>query len=102
MKTATTLTVGRKKLSFSNLDKVLYPKTGFTKGDLISFYAEVGPPLLPHLARRALTLKRYPSRVAQPFFYEKRCPPHQPHLVQTAAHPRPPQGTIHSPVLHPP
>ena len=67
----------------SNLDKVLYPATGFTKGDVINYYVQVSPVLLPHLKGRALTLKRYPNGVDKPFFYEKTCPSHRPAWVKT-------------------
>src|SRR6201988_4291172 len=78
------LIVGGKKLSVSNLDKVLYPKTGFTKGELIDYYIRIAPVLLPHLKDRPLTLKRYPDGVEGQFFYEKNCPSHRPSWVQTA------------------
>ena len=72
-------------LQLSNLDKVLYPKAGFTKGDLIDYYARIAPVLLPHLHDRPLTLKRYPDGVEGKHFYEKQCPSHRPDWVQTAA-----------------
>jgi bifunctional non-homologous end joining protein LigD len=70
-------------LRLTNLDKVLYPSAGFTKGDLIRFYMDVAPALLPHLRDRPLTLKRYPDGVAGEFFYEKQSPRHRPEWVQT-------------------
>ncbi len=70
-------------LKLTNLDKVLYPKTGFTKADLVAYYAAVAPVLLPQLHDRPLTLKRYPDGVEREFFYEKRSPPHRPDWVQT-------------------
>jgi bifunctional non-homologous end joining protein LigD len=72
-------------LRLSNRDKVLYPQTGFTKGQLIDYYAAIAPFVLPHLAGRPLTLKRYPDGVEGKHFYEKRCPTHRPAWVQTAA-----------------
>ena len=60
----------------------MYPQSGFTKGDLIDYYAAVAPVLLPHLAGRPLTLKRYPDGVEGEYFYEKRCPPHRPDWVR--------------------
>jgi bifunctional non-homologous end joining protein LigD len=72
-------------LKITNWDKVLYPKVGFTKGDLISYYARVADAVLPHLRDRPLTLKRYPDGVEGPHFYEKQCPSHRPEWVQTAA-----------------
>jgi bifunctional non-homologous end joining protein LigD len=77
--------VGDKVLSLSNLDKVLYPRAGFTKGAVIDYYTRIAPVLLPHLRARPLTLKRYPNGVDAPFFYEKRCPSHRPPWVRTAA-----------------
>ena len=73
-----------KKLSVSNLHKVLYPKVGFTKGHVIDYYIRVAPALLPHLKDRPLTMKRYPDGVGGEFFYEKNCPSHRPKWVQTA------------------
>jgi bifunctional non-homologous end joining protein LigD len=72
-------------LRLSNREKVLYPQSGFTKGQLIDYYAAVAPVLLGHLEGRPLTLKRYPDGVQGEYFYEKRCPAHRPEWVQTAA-----------------
>jgi bifunctional non-homologous end joining protein LigD len=77
------LTDGR-RLKISNWDKVLYPKAGFTKGDLVTFYARIAPILVPHLRDRPLTLKRYPNGVEEQYFYEKQSPSHRPDWVQTA------------------
>ncbi len=71
-------------LSLSNLEKVLYPETGFTKGQVIDYYVRVAPMLLPHLAGRPLTVKRYPDGVGETFFYEKNCPRRHPEWVATA------------------
>jgi bifunctional non-homologous end joining protein LigD len=78
------LAVDGKTLNVTNLDKVLYPETGFTKGDLINYYIRVSPVLLPHLKDRPITLKRYPDGVEGPYFYEKKCPSHRPPWVRTA------------------
>src|SRR5213080_2849090 len=78
------LIVEDRKIQVSNLDKVLYPKVGFTKGHVIDYYIQVGPVLLPHLKDRPLTMKRYPDGVEGEFFYEKNCPSHRPKWVQTA------------------
>ncbi len=77
------LTEGR-RLKLSNWDKTLFPQAGFTKGDLISYYAQVAAVLLPHLHDRPLTLKRYPNGVDAPYFYEKQSPSHRPEWVATA------------------
>src|SRR5467141_4409631 len=78
------LVVEGKTLSVSNLDKVLYPKAGFAKGQVIDYYIRIAPILLPHLRDRPLTMKRYPDGVEGEFFYEKNCPSHRPKWVQTA------------------
>lgn len=74
-----------RQLQLSNLDKVLYPEAGFTKGQVIDYYVRVAPALLPHLHNRPLTMKRYPNGVSGQFFYEKNCPSHRPDWVQTAS-----------------
>ena len=79
------LKVSGRSVAVTNLDKVLYPDAGFTKADVIDYYVKVAPALLPHLKDRALTLKRYPNGVAQPFFYEKEAPAHRPSWVKTGA-----------------
>jgi bifunctional non-homologous end joining protein LigD len=80
----TPVKVGRQEVRLSNLDKVLYPEAGFTKGQMIDYYRRIAPVLLPHLRGRALTLKRYPNGVEGKFFYEKQCPAHRPDWVDTA------------------
>ena len=76
--------VDGRELRITNWDKVLFPETGFTKGDLIAFYTRIAPAVLPHLFDRPLTLKRYPNGVESPYFYEKQSPSHRPDWVQTA------------------
>jgi bifunctional non-homologous end joining protein LigD len=78
------LVVEDRNIQVSNLDKVLYPKVGFTKGQVIDYYIRIAPVLLPHLRDRPLTMKRYPDGVDGQFFYEKNCPSHRPKWVQTA------------------
>ena len=77
--------IGGRTLSLSNVDKVMYPAVRFTKGQVIDYYARIGPTVLPHLRDRPLTLKRYPDGVDGQFFYEKQSPSHRPAWVQTAA-----------------
>jgi bifunctional non-homologous end joining protein LigD len=77
------LRIGNRHLEVSNLDKVFYPDTGFTKGDVIAYYRDVSKVVLPYLKGRPVTLKRYPDGVNGNFFYEKRCPPHRPEWVGT-------------------
>jgi len=83
-KSTSSIEIQGRKLSVSNLDKVLYPADGFTKAQLIDYYMRIAPVLLPHLRGRALTMKRYPNGVGGMFFYEKNCPKHRPDWVQTA------------------
>jgi bifunctional non-homologous end joining protein LigD len=83
-KRESSLNINGKTVPVSNLDKVFYPETGFTKGQIIDYYIRVSPVLLPHLKDRPLTLKRYPDGVEGAFFYEKRCPSYRPEWVQTA------------------
>ncbi len=78
------LIVEGKKLPVSNLNKILYPKAGFSKGQVIDYYIRIAPVLLPHLKDRPLTMKRYPNGVEAEFFYEKNCPAHRPKWVKTA------------------
>jgi len=71
-------------LKLTNLDKVLYPNARFTKGQVIDYYAHIAPVLVPHLAGKPLTLKRYPNGVDQQFFFEKNATKHRPDWVKTA------------------
>jgi bifunctional non-homologous end joining protein LigD len=79
-----TIEVEGRQIRLSNLEKVLYPKAGFTKGQVIDYYVRVAPVLLPHLSGRPLTLKRYPEGVEGFHFYEKNCPSFRPEWMQTA------------------
>lgn len=72
------------RVALRNLDKVLYP-SGFTKGDVVAYYRAVAPAMVPHLAGRALTLRRFPDGVDGESFYEKRCPAHRPAWMPTVA-----------------
>jgi bifunctional non-homologous end joining protein LigD len=80
----TTVDIEGRHLKLSNLDKVLYPEAGFTKGQVVDYYVRIAPVLLPHLRGRPLTMKRYPNGVGGMFFYEKNCPSHRPDWVKTA------------------
>src|SRR5436190_19873797 len=75
--------VGGRQLKLSNLDKVLYPEAGFTKGQVIDYYTRMAAVLVPHLQGRPVTLKRSPNGVDGQFFYEKNCPKHRPPWVAT-------------------
>jgi bifunctional non-homologous end joining protein LigD len=76
--------IGGRQLKLTNLEKVLYPRAGFTKADVIDYYARIAPYMLPHLKNRPITLKRFPDGVEAGFFYEKQCPVHRPDWVHIA------------------
>src|SRR5256885_14006519 len=94
--------VDGRTLSLSNLDKVLYPEVGFTKGEVLDYYTRIAPVLLPHLVDRALTFKRYPDGVDGQFFFAKNAPAGTPDWVRTVELPSPGstknRETIHYPV----
>jgi len=83
MASAREIVLGGRRLRLTNLDKVLYPACGFTKGQVIDYYTRIAAVLLPHLKNRPLTLKRYPNGVEGKFFYEKQAPSHRPDWVKT-------------------
>jgi bifunctional non-homologous end joining protein LigD len=85
MSAPTIVDVQGRKLKLTNLDKVLYPTTGFTKGEIVDYYVRIAPVLVPHLAGRPLTMKRYPGGVGedQEYFFEKNAPMHRPDWVKT-------------------
>ncbi|WP_430781097.1 non-homologous end-joining DNA ligase [Actinoplanes sp. G11-F43] len=68
------VTIGDREVEISNLDKVMYPSTGFTKGEVIDYYTRIAPVMLPHLAGRPVTRIRYPDGVDAPHFFEKNKP----------------------------
>ena len=77
--------VDGRELKLTNLDKVLYPATGFSKGEVVDYYAKVADAIVPHLSGRAVTLRRFPEGVddLDAAFFEKRCPKHRPEWVET-------------------
>ena len=83
MATSTRTTIAGRELSVSNLVKVLFPQSGFTKGHLIDYYVRVGPVMLPHLRERPLTMKRFPDGVEGKSFFEKHIPSHAPEWVRS-------------------
>jgi bifunctional non-homologous end joining protein LigD len=92
--TRTVVEVEGRRLALSNLDKVLYPETGFTKAEVIDYYARIAPVMVPHLAGRGVTLRRFPDGVAGHSFYEKRCASHRPPWVGTVPGPGDRRGGI--------
>jgi bifunctional non-homologous end joining protein LigD len=81
--------VDGRELSLSNLTKVLYPEDGFTKGEVIDYYRQVAPVMLPAIENRPATRKRYPNGVDAGFFFEKNAPSHTPEWVRTVTLPSP-------------
>lgn len=80
--------VDGRQLKLSNLSKVLYPETGFTKGDVIDYYARIADAMVPHLTDRPVTFVRFPNGVEESSFFEKHAPSHSPEWVRREAVPR--------------
>jgi bifunctional non-homologous end joining protein LigD len=78
------VTVDGRTLTLTNLAKVLYPETGFTKAEVLDYYQRIAPVLLPHIADRPLTLKRYPEGVDGEAFFQKHVTEHRPAWIRTA------------------
>ncbi len=76
--------VDGRTLTLTNLAKVMYPDTGFTKAEVLDYYQRVAPALLPHIAGRPLTLKRYPDGVDGQAFFNKHVTEHRPDWIRTA------------------
>ncbi len=87
-----TMVAGR-ELTLSNLDKVMYPRSGFTKGQLIEYYSLIAPVMLPHLKDRPLTMKRYPDGIGGQSFFEKHVPSHAPEWLRHVSVPSSDHGT---------
>ncbi len=87
MATSRQVEVEGRELKLTNLDKVLYPSAGFTKGEMVDYYAKVAAAMVPHLSGRAVTLRRFPEGVddLDSAFFEKRCPKHRPKWVKTTS-----------------
>jgi bifunctional non-homologous end joining protein LigD len=79
------LDVGGRRVRLTNLDKVFFPEIGATKRDLLQYYADVAPVLLPHVRERAMVMKRYPDGAAGDFFFMKRAPSPRPAWIATCA-----------------
>ena len=74
---------GEREIRLSNLDKIYWPDDGYTKGDLLNYYFNISPVMLPHLEERPLTLKRMPDGINGPHFYEKNAQRHTPEWMPT-------------------
>lgn len=79
-----TVEIDGRSVKLTNLDKVLYPDDGFTKGEILDYYARIAPVMLPHLAGRPVTFIRYPDGVDTPGFFAKHAPAHRPSWIRTA------------------
>jgi len=90
----THVSIGDRTLTLTNLDKVLYPEVGFTKGEVIDYYARIAPVLLTHSSDRCVTFRRFPNGVDDKSFFEKRCPKHRPDWVDTAIGPGDRNGEV--------
>lgn len=88
-----------RELTLSNLDKVMYPETGFTKGQVIDYYKAIAPYILPHIKDRPITMKRFPNGIAGEHFYEKDAPSHTPTWVKTFQIPRSSENSVINYVL---
>jgi bifunctional non-homologous end joining protein LigD len=77
-------TVEGRPLKIANLDRVLYPKAGTRKAELLAYYVRIAPVMVPHLRERLLHMHRYPEGVDGPRFWQKECPAHKPEWVPTA------------------
>jgi bifunctional non-homologous end joining protein LigD len=80
-----TVDIDGRRVALTNLNKVYFPKLGLTKGDLLRYYREIAPVLLPHISNRAMVMKRYPNGVTGEFFYMKRAPSPRPEWIRTCA-----------------
>ncbi len=78
----TEVQIDGRQVRLSNLDKVMYPQAGFTKAQVVDYYARIGPVMVPHLADRAVTMVRWPDGVEGGSFFEKRCPGHAPEWIR--------------------
>ena len=83
MATRTELDVGGRRLAIGNLDRVVFPAAGTTKGEVLDYYVRVADVMLPHLRDRLLHMHRYPEGVEGPRFWQKGCPEHRPEWIPT-------------------
>ncbi|MEX1181865.1 MAG: non-homologous end-joining DNA ligase [Gemmatimonadota bacterium] len=95
----TTLEVNGREVRLTNLDKVFWPESGISKGDLIEYYAQIAPALLPHLVDRAMVMKRYPHGIDGDFFFMKRAPEPRPDWIETCPIEHGSGSIIHFPMI---
>lgn len=77
------VTIQSREFALSNLDKVLWPEDGYTKGEMINYYVRIAPYLIPHLSQRPLVLTRYPNGISGKSFYQKNAPDYLPEWIST-------------------
>jgi bifunctional non-homologous end joining protein LigD len=77
------LRAGRQTVRLTSLDKIFWPRAGLTKRDLLQYYADISPILLPHLRGRAMVMKRYPNGIKGKWFFMKRAPSPRPEWIET-------------------
>ena len=80
-------------MDVSNPDRVVFPEIGRTKGDVVAYYERIAPRVLPHVAGRPLSIRRYPKGLAAPGFFQKNVPPHYPDSIERFAVPRSPAAS---------
>jgi bifunctional non-homologous end joining protein LigD len=85
---AASVKVGGREIALSNLEKLMYPRTGFSKGEVVEYYTRAARYIIPHLKDRPITMKRFPDGVTGEFFYEKDAPSFTPKWVRTFPVPR--------------
>ena len=94
-----TVAVGRRTVTLTNLRKPFWPALGLTKGDLLQYYADVAPVLLPHIRDRAMVMKRYPNGAGAPFFFMKRAPSPRPDWIEICRIHHPSENVIDFPMI---
>jgi bifunctional non-homologous end joining protein LigD len=99
-RTAAVVRLDGRDVPLTNLQKVFWPRQGFTKGDLLQYYADVAPVLLPHLRQRAMVMKRYPNGSEGPFFFMKRIPEPHPDWIKTCSIEHASKSVIDFPVVN--
>ena len=92
--------VGGSAIQLTNLEKLFWPDEGITKRDLLQYYADISPVLLPHLVDRAMVMKRYPDGAYGKFFFQKHAPEQRPKTLPICSIPHPSANVVDFPVIH--
>jgi bifunctional non-homologous end joining protein LigD len=93
------LVFGKRRVKLTNLNKLFWPKLRITKRDLLQYYADIAPFLLPHLRDRAMVMKRYPNGAAGEFFFMKRAPQPRPEWIEICSIGHPSGNVIDFPII---